>query len=95
MATVSVDRVGLISAASGRTEGQVDLSTDPAWARMLRWQKSLVDTTGTKARPLQAGSATVLVLERSRPELAMNLDGGRVASSRPSTQSTAALRPPG
>ena len=77
--TVSVDRVG--SMFGGRWtdgKGKSTLSRDPAWARMLRWQKSLVDYYGhDKLVRFQAGLGDEYSSSNAfeTGKLAMNLDG--------------------
>ena len=77
--TVSVDRVGAMF--GGRwtdAKGKSVLSKDPAWARMLRWQKSLVDFYGhDQLVRFQAGLGDEFSASNAfeQGKLAMNLDG--------------------
>jgi multiple sugar transport system substrate-binding protein len=77
--TVSVDRVGAMF--GGRwtdAKGKSILAKDPAWARMLRWQKSLIDFYGyDKLVRFQAGLGDEFSASNAfeQGKLAMNLDG--------------------
>jgi len=77
--TVSVDRVGAMF--GGRwtdAKGRSTLATDPAWARMLRWQKRLIDFYGyDKLVRFQAGLGDEFSASNAfeQGKLAMNLDG--------------------
>jgi multiple sugar transport system substrate-binding protein len=77
--TVSVDRLGAMF--GGRwtdAKGRSTLATDPAWARMLRWQKSLIDFYGyDKLVRFQAGLGDEYSASNAfeQGKLAMNLDG--------------------
>jgi len=77
--TVSVDRVGAMF--GGRwtdAKGKSILARDPAWARMLRWQKSLIDFYGyDKLVRFQAGLGDEFSASNAfeQGKLAMNLDG--------------------
>ena len=77
--TVSVDRVGSMFGGKWTDgKGKSTLSTDPAWARMLRWQKSLVDYYGhDKLVRFQAGLGDEYSSSNAfeTGKLAMNLDG--------------------
>ena len=60
------------------SKGKSILSKDPAWARMLRWQKSLVDYYGhDKLVRFQAGLGDEYSSSNAfeTGKLAMNLDG--------------------
>jgi multiple sugar transport system substrate-binding protein len=77
--TVSVDRVGAMFGGTWTdAKGKSILSRDPAWARMLRWQKSLVDFYGhDKLVRFQAGLGDEFSASNAfeQGKLAMNLDG--------------------
>jgi multiple sugar transport system substrate-binding protein len=77
--TVSVDRVGSMFGGKWTDgNGKSILSKDPAWARMLRWQKSLVDFYGhDKLVRFQAGLGDEYSSSNAFEvgKLAMNLDG--------------------
>jgi multiple sugar transport system substrate-binding protein len=77
--TVSVDRVGAMFGGKWTdAKGRSTLATDPAWARMLRWQKRLIDFYGyDKLVRFQAGLGDEYSASNAFEEgkLAMNLDG--------------------
>jgi len=77
--TVSVDRVGAMFGARWTdAKGKSILAKDPAWARMLRWQKSLIDFYGyDKLVRFQAGLGDEFSASNAfeQGKLAMNLDG--------------------
>src|SRR5207253_791564 len=77
--TVSVDRVGSMFGGKWTdAKGKSVLSKDSAWARMLRWQKRLVDFYGyDKLVRFQAGLGDEFSASNAfeQGKLAMNLDG--------------------
>jgi len=77
--TVSVDRLGAMFGGKWTdAKGRSTLATDPAWARMLRWQKSLLDFYGyDKLVRFQAGLGDEYSASNAfeQGKLAMNLDG--------------------
>jgi multiple sugar transport system substrate-binding protein len=77
--TVSVDRVGgMFGGKWAGAKGKSSLSTDPAWARMLRWQRSLVDWYGhDNLVRFQAGAGDEYSASNAfeQGKLAMNIDG--------------------
>jgi multiple sugar transport system substrate-binding protein len=77
--TVSVDRVGAMFGGKWTdSKGKSILGKDPAWGRMLRWQKSLIDFYGyDKLVRFQAGLGDEYSASNAfeTGKLAMNLDG--------------------
>ena len=77
--TVSVDRVGAMFGGTWTdAHGQSILATDPAWGRMLRWQRSLVDWYGhDNLVRFQAGAGDEYSASNAfeQGKLAMNIDG--------------------
>jgi multiple sugar transport system substrate-binding protein len=77
--TVSVDRMGgMFGGKWTDAKGKSILSKDPAWAKMLRWQKSLVDFYGhDKLVRFQAGLGDEYSSSNAfeTGKLAMNMDG--------------------
>jgi multiple sugar transport system substrate-binding protein len=77
--TVSVDRVGAMFGGKWTdAKGKSVLGKDPGWARMLRWQKSLVDFYGhDQLVRFQAGLGDEFSASNAfeQGKLAMNLDG--------------------
>jgi multiple sugar transport system substrate-binding protein len=77
--TVSVDRMGAMFGAKWTdANGKSILAKDPGWARMLRWQKGLVDFYGhDKLVRFQAGLGDEYSASNAFEvgKLAMNLDG--------------------
>ena len=77
--TVSVDRIGAMFGGKWTdSSGKSILAKDPAWSRMLRWQKSLVDYYGhDKLVRFQAGLGDEFSSSNAFEDgkLAMNLDG--------------------
>src|SRR5438105_4879888 len=77
--TVSVDRVGAMFGGKWTdAQGKSILARDPAWARMLGWQKSLIDFYGyDKLVRFQAGLGDEFSASNAfeQGKLAMNLDG--------------------
>jgi multiple sugar transport system substrate-binding protein len=77
--TVTTDRLGAMFGGKWtNAEGKSTLATDPSWARMLRWQKSLIDFYGyDKLVRFQAGLGDEFSASNAfeQGKLAMNLDG--------------------
>ena len=77
--TVSVDRMGAMFGGKWRdAKGRSTLAKDPAWARMLRWQKRLIDVYGyDRLVRFQAGLGDEFSASNAfeQGKLAMNLDG--------------------